>query len=513
MRKIGILFTTVVVLVLLMACGKETTAIAEFEDMVYTYINETITVTFNVVITDTNEEITGTTIIYLYNKDGSIKGSKTNTPEQDLNEISFAGLDSNIDYSIKVIATVGRDAIVIGEYKFTTPTDQDVVINSVEDFLNMKDNRNGKFILGQDIDFQNIPFSTPFGTSNLAFGGTFDGNGYVLKNIVFAKTISYTGVFGHISSGVIKNTTFENVQIGSAEEPLNVPTSSRIGIINAYTTSQKAEIKDVVIKDSAIFIKTSSNVQTYVGAISGEHRGIIKNVDILNTTINVETTSYARIKLGGAIGFSSSTSVISEVYSEADIDFKIEGTGIKNRDITHMVGGVVGEHVTGAKVFNIISTGDITAQMNYNTSADTDKGTYRLFVGGLVGKAKAGISQGFYKGSITVSHEKNENEDKVIKQFGIGGLIGFIEANTPSKQLVRMDGSEITITVSDDVLLDASQVFGSDRFKMDSDTGVSGTEHLLVNNDSKVPENGVKLILEDLDTYFSSDWLKLKLVV
>ena len=68
-----------------------------------------------------------------------------------------------------------------------TLTDQEIIINSVEDFFKMKDNRNGKFALGQDIDFNNEPFNSPFNTSSLAFGGTFDGKGFALKNITFEK--------------------------------------------------------------------------------------------------------------------------------------------------------------------------------------------------------------------------------------------------------------------------------------------------------------------------------------
>ena len=109
-----------------------------------------------------------------------------------------------------------------------------------------------------------------------------------------------------------------------------------------------------------------------------------------------------------------------------------------------------------------------------------------------------------------VSHVKNENETKVTKQFRIGGLIGLNESNTAAKQLVRLGGAEINITVSDDVLLDASQIFGFDRYEVTSDKGVSGTQHLVVNDVSQTPEANINTIA-DLDTYFTSEWIKGKI--
>ena len=198
----------------------------------------------------------------------------------------------------------------------------------------------------------------------------------------------YTGVFGYVSSGVIKNVTFDNVHIGTEALPLIAATSSRVGIINAYTTSQTARVEDVTIKDSTIYLTTSSTIQAYAGAVSGEYKGVIKNVDVLDTQINVLSTSFGKIKLGGVVGLLGPDAVVSEVYSNASVEFKMEGTNVRDDDVTHMIGGIIGEHVTGAVVSNIISTGHIIAQINYNTQTDTNRGIYTLFLGGLIGKAK-----------------------------------------------------------------------------------------------------------------------------
>lgn len=507
MKKIKIILMAIAVLTVLVACGSKTTATAEFVEV---DVDQT-SISFDVSITDTDSEITGSTVVYLYNTDGNVRNQKTLETEEDLTGIYFYGLETETTFSLKVIATVGRDAIEIGVYEFTTLTAEEIIINTVEDFNNMNLNRNGNFKLGQDIDFTGVAFESGFNASNVSFGGVFDGNGYALKNINFQRITMYTGVFGYVSSGTIKNTTFENVTIGTIAEPLATTTSARVGIIAGYATSQAATIENVEIKDSTISFSTSSTIQAYVGAIAAEYKGSVEGAEITNTNINVLSTSFGTIKIGGAIGLLGAASNISQINSDVNIEFNVLGTNYRDDDASHMIGGVVAQHVTGAKISDVTSSGDINVTLDYNTLVDTDKGIYTLFVGGLIGKANDSISNAFYSGSITINHEKNEFEADVAKQFRIGGLIGFYESNKPSNQIARIDGGNITLNVSDDVLLDASQVFGFDRYEANSDKGVNGTESLTINDVTQIPEVGIHKI-DDLEAYFTSQWILDQLV-
>jgi hypothetical protein len=502
MKKIKFIFIAMAVLTLLAACGAKTTATAFFKEVSI----EQTSITFDVEVIDEDNEITGSTVVYLYNTDGDIRNQKTIVTEGDLLGIYFYGLESETEFTIKVIVTVGRDAIEIATYDFKTLTEEEVIINTVEEFNQMKENKSGNYKLGQDIDFTGVEYISGFNTSSIAFSGVFDGNGYALKNINFDRISMYTGVFGYISSGVIKNTTFENITIGTLTEPLETPTSSRVGIVAGYVTSQTARIENIVIKDSTINFSTGSTIQAYVGAVAGEYRGVMENVDIINTNIKLLSTSFGTIKIGGAAALIGAYSDLSEINSQVNIEFDLQGTNIRDDNSSIMIGGIVAQHVTGAKISNIINTGDINVTLDYNTLVDTDKGTYTLFVGGLIGKANDSVSNGYFSGSIYVDHEKNEYEAEVIKQFRVGGLIGFYESNKPSNQIVRLDGGEIVLTVSDDVILDASQIFGFNRFGVESDKGVNGTENLSINGVSQVPESGINKIT-DLQAYFTSEWI------
>jgi hypothetical protein len=502
MKKIKVLFLTFAVLFILAACGTETSATAEFREIEI----ETDRIVFNIEIIDENSEITGSTIVGLYNDEGSKLDEEIIEQEEEEVSILFFNLESSSDYTIKVIATIDREAIEISIYEFTTLTEELIIINTVEEFNAMVNNRSGNYQLGQDIDFTDVEFLTVFDASSKAFSGVFDGNGFSLKNINFQRISMYTGVFGYVSTGVIKNTTFENVTIGTLTEPLETTTSTRVGIVASYVTSATAEIENIVIKDSTISFQTSSTIQAYAGAVAAEFKGIMNNVEITNTNINVISTSFGRIKIGGAVGLLNADSDINELKISGNIDFSIIGTNFKDDDVSTMIGGVVAQHVTDAIISDVIYSGDINVSLNYNTLPDTNEGIYTLFVGGLIGKANDSISDAYFNGSIFVDHEKNENELDVIKQFRIGGLIGFYESNKASNQIARLDGGEITLTISDDVLLEASQVFGFNRFGVASDKGVNGTENLTINGVTQVPELGINKI-DDLEAYFTSTWI------
>ncbi len=502
MKKIGIMMMIVVFAVILVSCGKKTEVTAEIINIEV----EHSSIRFDVELSDPENEITGSTVVYLYNKTGNIRNQLTIQSESDLEGIYFYGLESQTPFTIKVVVTIGRDALEVGTHDFSTLTDQEIVINSVEDFMKMRENRNGKFILGQDIDFSEEFYTSPFNASNLAFGGTFDGNGFALKNMNFSRISMYTGIFGYVSSGVIKNVTLDNINIGTLEEPLSTGTSSRVGLLVAYATAQTAKIEDVTIINSTISMTTSSTIQAYVGAVAAEFKGSIKNVEIIDTNIEVKSSSFGRIKIGGAVALLGSDSVVSQVYSEANIGFTLLGTNIRDDDVSHMIGGIIGQHVSGAKLSEVISTGDISLDIDYNTLPDTKKGVYQLFVGGLVGRANSDVQKGYYSGSITLTHEKNDYEDVVTKQYRIGGLIGFYESNKASNKLVRISLGEIDLHILDDINPEISQVFGFDRFNINSDKGVYGTQQINLNDVSVVEDDDV-VVIGDLTSYFDSEFV------
>jgi hypothetical protein len=433
--------------------------------------------------------------------------------DSDMDDLVFGGLSKSTTYGIQILLVRDNQELTIGETTFTTKSVLNREITTPEQFLAMKDNRSGTYVLKNDLDFTDIEFTSPFTSS---FSGTFDGDGFTLRNITFTKVNSYTGVFGYIASGTVKNLTLENVSIGTAEEPLLMATSSRVGILAGYISSTSAVIEDITITNSSINYSSSSTVQAYVGAIAGENRGSVTGVTIENTTIALTGTSHGKIKVGGAVGMLYEGATLREVGSEADVTFELAATPHRevDRDFNILVGGLIGDNAAiniSDAVDNVWSTGNVTiTNLDFNTDPENAGGRYTVYVGGLAGSSNAVLSNGFYGGSISLDHQKNDHDDDVVKVFSVGGLVGYYLSRYQSASLVRMgEGQTITVTVSDDVNVALSQMIGYTSGDGSLEASVFGETHLELNGVSMVGEDNAPVIMDItglFDTWTEDAW-------
>jgi len=504
MKKIiGIIFS-VLFIVLLAGCSEKTSVEATFTDVEI----EQTAITFTVVIDDPEEEITGGIIVKLFKADGTLSNSKEIATEADLIAIKFTALDNQIAYTVKVYATMERDSLMIGEKVFELASAVTQHITTTDEFLAMKTNRAGNFVLDNDLDFTGTTFVSPFTSS---FSGTFDGMGFSIKNVTFGTAATYTGVFGYVSSGTIKNLVLDNVTIGSSVTPLLMSTSSRIGILAGYVSSAAAVIENITITNSEINVTTSSTVQAYVGGIVGENKASIIGAELSNVNIHVKSLSYGKIKLGGAVGYMTEDSILKEVKSDANVSFELAAINTKNKDIQANVGGLIGDHNArniSKSVENIFSTGDVDVTLDFGTLSETTSGIYSVYVGGLAGIAYSNIINAFYGGSMSLTHEKNEFEAETTKTFYLGGLVGFYGSNKAMTNTVRVsDSNTITATVSDDVNLKTSQTFGQKSSTAVQVAGVYGDIHLEVNGVS-VAGADTSTVYLTLVGYFTGDWMQ-----
>jgi len=504
MKKIAGIIFSILFIIILSGCTSKTSAVATFEDV---EIEQTLIV-FTVVIDDPKEEITGGIIVKLFTEDGTLSNSKEISEETDLVDIVFSSLDNTIEYTIKVYATMERNSLMIGEKVFELASAETFHITTTDEFFAMKTNRAGNFVLDNDLDFEGITFISPFTSS---FSGTFDGMGFSMKNIRFTTATTYTGIFGYVSAGTIKNLVIDNATIGTSENPIVMSTSSRIGLLAGYVSSAAAVIENITIKNSEINISSTSTVQAYVGGIVGENKGSIIGAELSNVDIKVTSLSYGKVKLGGAVGLLTEDAILKQVKSDANVWFILSALNIKNKDILANVGGIIGDHNArniSKSVENIYSTGDISVDLDFGTLSETASGIYSIYVGGLAGVAYSNIINGFYGGSMSLTHEKNEHEAETSKTFYLGGLAGFYGSNKAMTNVVRVsDENTITATVSDDVNLKTSQTFGQKSSTAVQVAGVYGDLHLEV--------NGVSLVGSDMSTvyptlvgYFSGDWMQ-----
>ena len=243
----------------------------------------------------------------------------------------------------------------------------------------------GKFILMNDIDlsaYDNwlVAYQDILATG-FAFSGTFDGNGYSIKNLKMdgGNTFQTIGFLGALFQAEIKNLGFENVDIRSQREYAGAIAGWSMDsvISNCYVTG--------TVQGS-----TDTNTLTRVGGLVGANGGIIDScyseatvsgnnnigglvgvngwqtniptlpdgTPIIATNCRV-TNSFAtgnvtgRSSVGGLIGSSSdSISNVSNVFA----------TGEVKGD--NFIGGLIGYNRNGSIISNAFATGNVTGISN-----------------------------------------------------------------------------------------------------------------------------------------------------
>ncbi len=153
---------------------------------------------------------------------------------------------------------------------------------------------NQTIVLDGDIDMANIKNWTPMnGGFWKAFGGTFDGNGYTIRNLT--SKAADAGLFGYAIGGVIKNVNMENVTIEA---------TTTAGAIAGYAYSQSIEnchVNGANIKAMAAAVDSDAVEAGFAGGIVG-----YLTVEGADEYINDCSVSNAQItanaEVGGIIG-------------------------------------------------------------------------------------------------------------------------------------------------------------------------------------------------------------------
>lgn len=155
-----------------------------------------------------------------------------------------------------------------------------------EDLDNIKLNMEGKYILMNDIVFEDADYEKggsfynsgkgwePIGTSSNYFRGVFDGNGHKIKNLYINNPEQdYIGLFGYINNATIKNIILQKANIigknyiggiagySSMQSIIsfcctqgNISGKSKVGGIVGYQESNAVGKKSTVILSNVVVI-------------------------------------------------------------------------------------------------------------------------------------------------------------------------------------------------------------------------------------------------------------------
>ena len=240
------------------------------------------------------------------------------------------------------------------------PPSQNLEIWDWYDLDAIRDNLSGNYTLMNDLDsttagYEELASETanggkgwePIGTDTEPFTGTFDGQGYEIRDLFINRPDEhYIGLFGHVGdTAVIKNVGVVNATVTGNERVGGLVGASSGTVSNCYA------------------IGSTPAGEWYVGGLVGLNEGTVSNSYATGNVTGNEK------HVGGLVG--SSYGTVSNSYS----------TGNVTGDV--YVGGLVGFNWRGT-VSNSYSTGNVTGN----------------YVGGLVGLNGGTVSNSYSTGNV-----------------------------------------------------------------------------------------------------------------
>ena len=364
-------------------------------------------VVINYTIVDPNEELKSSNIkAEITKKEDSkvilsreIKYSKDKLTD----DVKFSGLESSTEYTVKFTAGYEGKQITLATKDVKTGAEGNSVetpylLKTAAEFTSMlKNDPDGHYKLANDIDFAGSSIS-PLFTNTTPFNGTFDGAGFTISNFVVgeegkASTISYKyyGLFGYIgTNGAIKNVKLDAFKLYT----LRSSSTTFVGLVAGYNAGL---VENVTVTNSLINLEVSSSSSSnttdssgnltgyYVGGIVGQNKngGSLKNC---NATLDILVKAKRGVVVGGicAINYDNSNyekeNVIDACKFNGKIDVMVANTSTAAYESTTCVGGVIGQNFY--TVSNCEVSGTIELLSEFTTPS---KLTYRVYCGGLVG--------------------------------------------------------------------------------------------------------------------------------
>ena len=282
------------------------------------------------------------------------------------------------------------------------------LILTADDLNNIRNNLNGIYFLGADIDMNVSPYNEGEGWDPIGyrcglewcgFTGQIFGEGYKISGLYINRPeITSVGLFKFVNSGVMNNIRLEDVNIiGNQNVGSLVGYQYEGTISNCYSTGS--------------VLGTGSNVGGLVGSNAS---GSISNNSYFSGTVS--GTSY----IGGLIG-SNGYGTISNSYSTATVSGSSQYVGglvgyinyeLNSGNISscYSTGAISGTNYVGGLIGFIQGNSSLySMSSNYSTGNVSGTGNY---VGGLIG----------YNGWAKVSY--NYSTGDVSGNSYVGGLIG-----------------------------------------------------------------------------------------
>jgi hypothetical protein len=313
-----------------------------------------------------------------------------------------------------------------------TPPSQNLEIRTWYDLDAVRNNLAGNHTLMNDLDsttpgYEELASPTanqgkgwqPIGTSDNPFTGTFDGQGYEIRDLFINRPEEgIVGFFGLVGAeGVIKDIGVVNVTAIGEDGVGGLAGGNHGTVINSYSTGNVTGYSSVggLVGENQ-YTSTVSDSHSSANVNGDEDIGGLVGYNYYGTVSNSYSSGSVTgsSHVGGLVGENRYYSTVSDSYSSANVNGHED------------VGGLVGYNYYGT-VSNSYSSGSVTGSSHVgglvgrNLPTSTVRDSYSSAnvnggrsVGGLVGQNWGTVSNSYSTGSVTGSSP-------------VGGLVGANE--------------------------------------------------------------------------------------
>jgi len=263
----------------------------------------------------------------------------------------------------------------------------------------IRNNLTGHFHLTNDIDLSGAEWIPIGENSNNAFRGTFDGQGFVIRNLtITGQGFAFNGLFG-------------------------------------YTRGTGVTIRNIGMEDTLININRDQNIGTQIraGAVSGISENLIANS--YNTgLITITTTAASGVTSVHAGGITGIARGVRAAYNISPVSVTVD-TGTRSGNV--LVGGILGSRLTGSgSIENNFNNGDIFASISLSPSSASPLPVRSANAGGITGA-----------GAVTNSYNVGDITAISVSRAWAGGITGNRSNVTDSYNTGTVTGrSTSTIT-------------------------------------------------------------------
>lgn len=329
------------------------------------------------------------------------------------------------------------------------------------DIYNTKGTKVGTYNMDKNVNYRlmnDLDFTAVEADSIKGFKGTFDGNGYYIKNITIDKSASTDEYYYYSTDNLMNKDVsetkvgvpaglFDRIECGKVEN-LGIDNASITGVANAGIISGEiiqTTIQNCLIKNSSVV----SNGETKSGATGGlvgwsykkDEPSILNTIkmdnvnvkgasvtsgliavstsdisiaacSVENSTIDMQATNmqYNYEAQAGIIGYTSSNTVIDNCYV-GKTTFKNNLTQSKP---SNTCGGILGAtHYSGNTTITISKSSIEDSELAYSANS-----------GGIVGCLMYGTN--------TLNITECNSQNLKINSFTTGGILGFAYGNDAS---------------------------------------------------------------------------------